>query len=116
MKMLARHNKFPSHTAIAPSLADKSLSQKRLQHPAGVVIICSHLNKTVQIARRKILNDQSYHRRWIGRAGSGNRDMIDDDDKEFRRDMRGLHELLFFVIAFGVVTVVFAIVASWVIT
>jgi hypothetical protein len=62
----------------------------------------------------KILNGQSYYRRPP--RLSGDRDVIDDDDKEFRRDKRGLNELLFFVIAFGVVIVLFAIVASRVIT
>jgi hypothetical protein len=38
--------------------------------------------------------------------------MIDDDDKEFRRDMRGLHKLLIIVIAFGVVIVLFAVAIS----
>ena len=42
--------------------------------------------------------------------------MIDDDDKEFRRDMRGLHKLLIIVIAFGVAITLFAVVASRVIT
>ena len=74
------------------------------------------LNQTVQIARWKILNDQSYHQRRIGRTGSvlflGDRDMIDDDDKEFRRDMRGLHKLLIIVILSSVAIVLFAVAVS----
>ena len=42
--------------------------------------------------------------------------MIDDDDTEFRRDMRGLHKLLIFVILSSVAIVLFAVVASRVIT
>jgi hypothetical protein len=38
--------------------------------------------------------------------------MIDDDDKEFRRDMRGLHKLLIIVILFAVATVLFAVAVS----
>jgi hypothetical protein len=74
------------------------------------------LNKIVQIARLKILNGQSYHRRRIGRAGSvlfsGDRKMIDDDDKEFRRDMRGLHKLLIIVMLSAVAAVLFAVAVS----
>jgi hypothetical protein len=38
--------------------------------------------------------------------------MIDDDDKEFQRDMRGLHKLLIIVILSCVATVLFAVVVS----
>jgi hypothetical protein len=38
--------------------------------------------------------------------------MIDDDDKEFRRDMRGLHKLLIIVIVSAVATVLFAVAVS----
>jgi hypothetical protein len=42
--------------------------------------------------------------------------MIDDDDKEFRRDIRGLHKLLIIVILSSVAIVLFAVIASRVIT
>jgi hypothetical protein len=43
---------------------------------------------------------------------SGDREMIDDDDKEFRRDMRGLHKQLIIVIVSAVATVLFAVAIS----
>jgi hypothetical protein len=39
--------------------------------------------------------------------------VIDDDDKEFRRDMHGLHKLLFFVVAFGVAITLLAVAVSY---
>ena len=42
--------------------------------------------------------------------------MIDDDNKEFWRDMRGLHKLLIFVILSGVAIVLVAVAVSRVIT
>jgi hypothetical protein len=38
--------------------------------------------------------------------------MIDDDDKEFGRDMRGLHKLLIVVVLSGVAIVLFAVAVS----
>lgn len=42
--------------------------------------------------------------------------MIDDDNKEFRRDMRGLHKLLIIVIVFAVAMTLGAVVVSRMIT
>jgi len=73
------------------------------------------LNQIVQMARLKILNGQSYHRATTPAGSvlfSGDRDVIDDDDKEFRRDMRGLHKLLIIVILSGAAIVLFAVAVS----
>jgi hypothetical protein len=43
---------------------------------------------------------------------SGDRDVIDDDDTEFRRDMRGLHKLLILVVLSSVAIVLFAVAVS----